>query len=168
MCVERFARETTGVQFAKIREFQFSPTCTGINPFHRRTHRVNSLALIQRGFNVVGVVIFPAKVAQDVCFHNAGIEMDVVAAYQPGVVAILYEHIHDDGERFAVFHRVFGRYAVDFHGFVRNGPTIRPDNVVFYLATVNPRHLHDVRVFHKVNVPFGGAVRNTGRFSIEK
>ena len=58
--------------------------------------------------------------------------------------------------------------TADFHGFVRDCPTVRPDNVVFYLATVNPRHLHDVRVFHKVNVPFGGAVRNPGRFGIEK
>ena len=168
MCRERFARETTGVQFAKIREFQPAVGHPGVNPFHRRAHRVNSLSLEQRGFNVVGVVIFVAKFAQDICFDNAGIEMDVVAANQPGLLCKRNESVNDEHERFAVFHRVFRGNAVDGHGIVRYFPTGRPDNVGFLYVAEHPRNLHDVRVTFKVHVPFGGAVRNTCCFGIEK
>ena len=94
--------------------------------------------------------------------------MDIVSANKPGFVAILYQHIHDGRKGFAVFHSVFRGNAVDGNGIFRDFPTIGPDNVVFRLASVQPRDLDNVRVFRKVRVPFRGTIRDSGRFRVQE
>ena len=91
-----------------------------------------------------------------------------MAANQPGVVAILYEHIHNRRKRFPVFQCVLRGYAVDVNRFLRYFPPIRADYVRFNLASVQPCHLDNVRVLFKIRVPIPRTFRNPGRFRVKK
>ena len=94
--------------------------------------------------------------------------MDVVCANQSGIVRVLYELIHDGGKRFPVGKRKFRGYAVNGNNVIRNCPTVRTDDVGFHLFAAHPCNLNYVWIIGKVNIPFRGAIGNTGRFRIEK